>query len=185
MTIFHSFRLVILNSSLYWWAVSLQAFHPMYDELVKHISKRILNTSENGTVNNLLKEFLPNYDNACDGYTLSGSGQLDVYNIWGLFIMSGLVIFIVLLLYMVRRKWKPSLIPTATSRQASASHGRGGFNLKNTVQFLRKARLSLNPSERRTIVIAPAQVTVNHSGSTPLWITRWEGKFFSFKYSTL
>ena len=144
----------------------------MYDELVKDISKRILNTSENGTVNNLLKEFLPNYDNACDGYTLSGSGQLDVYNIWGLFIMSGLVIFIVILLYMVRRKRKPSLIPTATSYQRS--YGRGGFKLKNTVQFLRKARLSLNPSERRTIVIAPAQVTlvfkdsINHSGSTPL-----------------
>ena len=138
----------------------------MYDELVKDISKRILNILENGTLNNILKD-------ACDGYTQSGSGQLDVYNIWGLFVMSGLVIFIVLLLYMARQKWKPSLIPTTSSRQASSRDARG-FKLKKTVQFLRKARLSLNPSERRTIVIAPAQVTVvlmnsiNHSGSTPL-----------------
>lgn len=134
------------------------AFDPCYDELVKDISKKILNLSDDGTVNMLLKEFFPNYDNACNGYSPSGSSQLDVYNIWGLFVMSGLVIIMVLLLYMVRQKWKASIIRRHSPRQASSSHG-GGLKLTKRVQFPRRTK-SLTPSEPRTIIIAPAQVTV-------------------------
>ena len=78
-------------------------FHRKYDKLVENISTRILQISDDGTLNTIQKESLPYYDHDCSGDSQSGSDiQIHAYNFWGLFVVAGLVSVIVLLFYMVR-----------------------------------------------------------------------------------
>jgi hypothetical protein len=137
---------------------------------VENISTRILQISDDGTLNTIKKESLPYYDHDCSGDSQSGSDiQIHAYNFWGLFVVAGLVSVIVLLFYMVRWKWDCSRIPAQTPLQSSSGqtapqtssgetppqsssgHG-GGLELIQRFQFLRRTK-SLNPNERRAISI--------------------------------
>jgi ionotropic glutamate receptor len=120
------------------------AFDPMHDQLVKEISIRILELSDEGTLHTIHKQSVPNYEKDCGGYTQLGSGQLGVYHFWDLFVVSGLVSFIVLLLYMVRWKWNASIIAAHSSSQDSSGRG-GGLEF----QFRARRTKSLNAISER------------------------------------
>lgn len=114
-------------------------------KLVKEISTRILELSDNGTIHTIQEQWVPYYDKDCTGYTPSGSGQLNVYHFWGLFVVSGLVSVIILLLYMVRWKWNASTVAGETLPQGLPDHGKGRTKI---FQLLRRTK-SVNASERR------------------------------------
>lgn len=121
------------------------AFDSMHEQLVKEISIRILELSDNGTIHTIQEQWVPYYDKDCTGYTPSGSGQLNVYHFWGLFVVSGLVSVIILLLYMVRWKWNASTVAGETLPQGLPDHGKGRTKI---FQLLRRTK-SVNASERR------------------------------------
>ena len=122
-----------------------RAFQFKHDKLVKEISMRILELSDDGTLERIQKQSVPYYDKDCSGYSASGSSQLHVYHFWGLFVISGMVSVIVLLLYMVRWKWNASTVAGKSPSQDSPGHGEG---LMKRFQFRRRTR-SVNESERR------------------------------------
>jgi ionotropic glutamate receptor len=101
------------------------AFHHRLDELAQNISNIILNLSDTGTILCLRTQWLPYYHEDCSGYTQSETGQIQVPNAWGLFLVSGLVTVIVLLIYMGRWKWKASRVAQQTPLPVSFDHGQG------------------------------------------------------------
>lgn len=122
------------------------AFDRLNYELVREISVRILELSENGELIRLQRRWLPYYGSECNKYSdQSGTNQLQVQHFWGLFVIAGLVSAIVLLFYTLQRKWSTSiaalptplneissaLIPPSpegpTPPEDSSSHGSEGF----------------------------------------------------------
>ena len=83
-----------------------QVFDCMNYQLVRDISARILELSENDDLHRLQQQWLPDYDSDCKNYNDHlGSNQLNVEHFWGLFTISGMVSTIVLLFYTVQWKW--------------------------------------------------------------------------------
>ena len=88
-----------------------QAFDRMNYQLVRDISIRILELSENGELLRLQQQWLPYYDSDCSKYSdQSATRKLEVQHFWGLFVIAGLVSAIVLLFYTVQRKWNSSIV---------------------------------------------------------------------------
>lgn len=122
----------------------------MNSELVRDISIRILELSENGELVRLQQQWLPYYGSDCSKYKDQlGTGKLQVQHFWGIFVIAGPVSAIVLLFHTVQRKWNTSIaaLPTPlheissglilpptegsydspTAPEGSSSHGSGGF----------------------------------------------------------
>lgn len=99
------------------------AFDRMHYELVRDISIRILELSENGELIRLQQQWLPYYNSDCSKYNSdqSGTSQLQVQHFWGLFVIAGLVSAIVLLFYTVHRKWNSSIVASPTSLTEGSS----------------------------------------------------------------
>jgi ionotropic glutamate receptor len=116
------------------------AFDRMNYQLVRDISIRILELSENGELLRLQQHWLPYYDSDCSKYSdQSATRKLQVQHFWGLFVIAGLVSAIVLLFYTVQSKWNKSIMASPTPpppqglsgpyppREGSPGHGGGGF----------------------------------------------------------
>jgi len=144
------------------------AFDRMNDQLVRDISTRILEISENGELLRLQQQWLPYYDSDCSKYNdQTETSQLEVQHFWGLFVIAGLVSAIVVLVYTVQGKWNRSRVasptpsapegssgPSPLPPEGSSGHGRGGFipghndggslELKKKIQNLRGTKSLAN-----------------------------------------
>ena len=101
-----------------------QAFDRTNYQLVRDISVKILELSENGGLYRLQQQWLPYYYSECSKYSADKSGgsiQLHVEHFWGIFVISGLVSAIVLLFYMVQWKWNSSRVASSTPLKVALS----------------------------------------------------------------